>query len=94
MESYFSTVTDLAILLKQDPTTGVFVKTFQNFQNGYFLLTPRFYVTAASEFTDNSHSFCTLFPATLLCRDKEGAEGWPVQDFMLEVLLVNNILRI
>ena len=30
VESYFSTVTDLAILLKQDPSTGVFVKTFQN----------------------------------------------------------------
>ena len=30
MESYFSTVTGLAILLKRDPTMGVLVKTFQN----------------------------------------------------------------
>ena len=37
VESYFSTVTVLAILLKQDPTKGVFMKTFQNFQNRYFL---------------------------------------------------------
>ena len=37
VQSYFSTVTGLAILLKQDPTTGVFVKTFRNFQNRYFL---------------------------------------------------------
>ena len=37
VEFYFSTVADLAIVLKQDPITGVFVTTFQNFQNIYFL---------------------------------------------------------
>ena len=34
----FRTVTGLAVSLKQDPTTGVFVKTFQNFQNAYFFV--------------------------------------------------------
>ena len=37
VESYFRTVTGLAILSNQEPTTGVFVKTFQAFQNTYFL---------------------------------------------------------
>ena len=37
VESYFNTVTALVILLTQDPTTCVFVKTSQNFQNKYFL---------------------------------------------------------
>ena len=40
VESYFSAVTGFAILLKQYPTTCVFVKTFQNFQNRYFYVTP------------------------------------------------------
>ena len=39
VESYFSTVTGLEILLKQNLTTDVFVKTFQNFQNIYFYVT-------------------------------------------------------
>ena len=38
MESYLSTATGFAILLKQDRTTGVFVIIFQNFQNRYFHL--------------------------------------------------------
>ena len=37
MEWYFSTVTGLAILLKQDPSIGVFMKTFQNFEKTYVL---------------------------------------------------------
>ena len=37
LEPYFSTVTDLATSLKQNPTRSIFVKTFQNFQNRYFL---------------------------------------------------------
>ena len=37
VDSYFNTVIVLEILLKQDPTTGILVKTFQNFQNSYFL---------------------------------------------------------
>ena len=37
VESYFNTVTGLVVLLTQDPTTCVFVKTSQNFQNKYFL---------------------------------------------------------
>ena len=37
VESYFSTVIGLVILFKQDPTTSVLVRTFQNFQNKYFL---------------------------------------------------------
>ena len=40
VESNFSTVTGLVILLKQDPTICVFMKTFQNFQNSYFYVTP------------------------------------------------------
>ena len=35
VESYLGKVTGLAILLKQDPTTGIFVKTFQNVQSRY-----------------------------------------------------------
>ena len=37
VESYLSRVTGLTILLKQDPTTDVFMKTCQNFQNRCFL---------------------------------------------------------
>ena len=88
VESFFSTVTDLATLLKQDPTTGVFVKTFQNFQNIYFLCNTS---TAASEFIDSSYSFCPVFPALFVFRDKRGRR---VQYFMLEVLLAKNALRI
>ena len=69
VESYFSTVTVLAILLKQDPTKGVFMKTFQNFQNRYFLSNT---LRAGSEFIDNSDSSCPLFLALLVCRDKKG----------------------
>ena len=36
LESYFHAVTDLAILLRQDPTTGVFMESFHNFENRYF----------------------------------------------------------
>ena len=57
MESYFSTATGHAILLKEDPTTGVFMKTFR---------------TATSKFIDNSHSSCPLFPALLVCREGKG----------------------
>ena len=49
---------------------------------------------ATSEFIDNSYSFCILFHALLLSRDKEGEEDWPVQDFVFEVPLANNALRI
>ena len=37
VESYLGKVTGLAILLKQDPTKGIFVKTFQNIQSRYYL---------------------------------------------------------
>ena len=41
MKTDFSTVTGLLISLKQNPTKGVFVKTFQNFQNiNIFYATP------------------------------------------------------
>ena len=41
MKMDFSTVTGLLISLKQNPTKGVFVKTFQNFQNiNIFYATP------------------------------------------------------
>ena len=72
VDSCLGTVKGLAILLKQDPTTDVFVKTLQNFQNRYFLCNTS---TAASEFIDNSQSCCPLFPALpalLVCRDKMG----------------------
>ena len=55
----FSTVTGSATLLKQDPTTCVFVKTSQNFKSRYFLCNTS--KIAASEFIDNSHSSCPLF---------------------------------
>ena len=49
----------------------------------------------SSQLTDyNSYSFCPFFPALFECRDKEREDGSPVEDFMLEVLLVNNALRI
>ena len=35
VESYFSTVTGFTILLKQESTQGVFMKTSQNVQNRY-----------------------------------------------------------
>ena len=57
VESYFSTATGHAILLKEDPTMGVFMKTFR---------------TATSKFIDNSHSSCPLFPALLVCREGKG----------------------
>ena len=37
VKSYFNTITGFAILLEQDPTLGFFVKTFQYFQNRYFV---------------------------------------------------------
>ena len=40
VESDFSIVTGLVILLTQDPTIYVFMKTFQNFQNSCFYVTP------------------------------------------------------
>ena len=48
---------------------------------------------AASEFIDN---YCSapLFPALLLCKEKIGEEGLPVQDYMLEILQANNELMI
>ena len=49
---------------------------------------------AASEFIDNIHS---NYPSFLpyLCVGTRGEEGWPVQDYLLEVLFVaNNALRI
>ena len=48
----------------------------------------------ASEFIDNSHRFCHIFPALLVCTDKEEEESWPVQDFTLEVLLANKFFSI
>ena len=65
LESYFSTVTDLAILLKQKSTTGVFVKTFQNFQNRYFLC------NTSRRLLQNFQTILIL-PALLVCRDKRG----------------------
>ena len=55
---------------------------------------------AASEFIDNYSSAPTphppppLFPALLLCKEKIGEEGLPVQDYMLEILQANNAMRI
>ena len=66
---YLSTVTGLTILLKQDPTTVVFGKTSQIFGIDIF---------CASEFIDNSLSFCPLFSTLLVYRDNEGEEGSPV----------------
>ena len=56
-----------------------------------------FYVTpldTASEFIQDSHSFCPFLPGLLVCWDKEEEKGWPIQDFELKVLLANNVLRI
>ena len=55
------------------------------------------YVTpldTASEFIHNSHSFWPLLPGLLVSWDKEGEEGWLIQDFELKVLLANDVLRI
>ena len=46
----------------------------------------------ASEFTDNSHSFYPFCPSHLYLGTKMNEEGWPVQDFMLGVVMVNNAL--
>ena len=37
VESYLNKITGFAILLKQNPTTGVFARAFKNFQDRYFL---------------------------------------------------------
>ena len=68
VESYFSTVIGLAILSNQDFITGVFVKTFQNLQNKYFLCNTSRRLTIM----DNSHSSSPLFAAIHVCRDKRG----------------------
>ena len=80
VECYFSTVTGLAILLKQDRTTGVFVKTFQNFQNKYSLLrliflhfvsalsNPSFFVKLFYFFFFFSCFLSCFFSALMLCK--------------------------
>ena len=48
----------------------------------------------ASEFINISHGFYPLLEGLLLCEDKEGEDGWSVQNFMLESLVANNALTI
>ena len=69
VEYYFSKVAGLHFenLLKQDPTTGAFPKTFRNVSIAIFI----YLWTVASEFTDNSHSFYLFLVVPLVWEDKE-----------------------
>ena len=44
--------------------------------------------------SDNSHSMYPLLPVPLLCGDKEGEEGWLVQNYMFQNSVPNNALAI
>ena len=69
VESYFRAVTNLPILLIQDPTTGVFVKFAEIFRTYIFM---QHLKTAASEFIDSSHSSCPFFPALIVLGTRGG----------------------
>ena len=91
VESYFSTVTGLAILLKQVPTTGVFVKTFQNFYNRYLLCNTsrRLLLNLETILIVPTPSFLPYF---YVGTRRGGSSTAP--DFMLEVFLASNALSI
>ena len=92
VENYFSKVTGLhsRILFKNRTPPRVFPGNFPKYSEQLFLYYTCYMV--ASEFTDNSHSFYPFCPSHLYVGTKMNEEGWPVQDFMLGVVMVNNAL--
>ena len=85
VDFYLSTVTGLAILLKQDPTTGVCVKTFQ------FLCdtSRRLLLNLQTIFIVSAPSFLPY-----LYVETRGGGGLTNSGFYVGSLLTNNALRI
>ena len=48
------------------------VESYLNKITGFAILLN--FITAASGFIDNSHSYCPLFPTLFVCREKRGKE--------------------
>ena len=76
----FRTVTGLAVLVKQEPTTAVFVKTFKNLFFIQHISRP----LLLNLYTIVIYSSCSVFPALLVCKEKKGRR---VDQFRFCILL-------